>query len=118
MQVASSRAQLRAGASACRRVSRARVTVVKAAKTADGPRIAIVGVTGAVGQEFLTVSACQLLCQSVAATQAPNKCLSRLQVLQERNFPYSNIKMLASGRCAGAARWPVLAAAQVLTEAQ
>lgn len=29
--------------------------VVKAAKTADGPKIAIVGVTGAVGQEFLKV---------------------------------------------------------------
>lgn len=29
--------------------------VVKASKTADGPKIAIVGVTGAVGQEFLKV---------------------------------------------------------------
>lgn len=29
--------------------------VVRAAKTANGPSIAIVGVTGAVGQEFLTV---------------------------------------------------------------
>jgi hypothetical protein len=29
--------------------------VVQAKKTADGPSIAIVGVTGAVGQEFLTV---------------------------------------------------------------
>jgi aspartate-semialdehyde dehydrogenase len=29
---------------------------VQAAKTADGPSIAIVGVTGAVGQEFLRVS--------------------------------------------------------------
>jgi len=32
-----------------------KTVVVRAAKTADGPRIAIVGVTGAVGQEFLTV---------------------------------------------------------------
>jgi hypothetical protein len=30
---------------------------VNAAKTADGPRVAIAGVTGAVGQEFLEVSA-------------------------------------------------------------
>ena len=29
--------------------------VVRAAKTADGPKVAIVGVTGAVGQEFLRV---------------------------------------------------------------
>lgn len=39
-----------------RSVSRRNVChVVKAAKTADGPKIAIVGVTGAVGQEFLKV---------------------------------------------------------------
>jgi aspartate-semialdehyde dehydrogenase len=37
------------------RVSRAVQHVVRAAKTADGPKIAIVGVTGAVGQEFLRV---------------------------------------------------------------
>lgn len=37
------------------RFSRARVHVVKAAKKADGPSIAIVGITGAVGQEFLQV---------------------------------------------------------------
>ncbi|KAG2437349.1 hypothetical protein HXX76_006004 [Chlamydomonas incerta] len=53
-----------------------RVLVAKAAKTANGPRIAVVGITGAVGQEFLTV-------------------------LTERNFPYSSIKMLASARSAG-----------------
>jgi aspartate-semialdehyde dehydrogenase len=45
-------------------------------KTADGPSLAIVGVTGAVGQEFL-------------------------RVLKQRDFPYSNIKMLASARSAG-----------------
>jgi aspartate-semialdehyde dehydrogenase len=28
---------------------------VRAAKTADGPTLAIAGITGAVGQEFLTV---------------------------------------------------------------
>mmetsp|Transcript_5308 Transcript_5308/g.14791 ORF Transcript_5308/g.14791 Transcript_5308/m.14791 type:complete len:342 (+) Transcript_5308:194-1219(+) len=43
---------------------------------AAAPSVAIVGVTGAVGQEFL-------------------------KVLKERNFPYSNLKMLASARSAG-----------------
>jgi hypothetical protein len=38
------------------RVSRAVQHVVRAAKTTDGPKVAIVGVTGAVGQEFLRVS--------------------------------------------------------------
>ena len=41
-----------------------------------GPSIAVVGVTGAVGQEFLSV-------------------------LSDRNFPYRSIKMLASKRSAG-----------------
>lgn len=59
-----------------KRTSRLLVAPVRAAKTANGPTIAIVGITGAVGQEFLTV-------------------------LKERNFPYSNIKMLASARSAG-----------------
>eukprot|EP00241_Pyramimonas_parkeae_P004985 CAMPEP_0114248024 /NCGR_PEP_ID=MMETSP0058-20121206/13340_1 /TAXON_ID=36894 /ORGANISM="Pyramimonas parkeae, CCMP726" /LENGTH=377 /DNA_ID=CAMNT_0001361379 /DNA_START=100 /DNA_END=1233 /DNA_ORIENTATION=+ len=49
---------------------------IRAAKTSDGPRLAIAGVTGAVGQEFL-------------------------QVLVQRDFPYSSCKMLASGRSAG-----------------
>lgn len=42
----------------------------------DAPSLAVVGVTGAVGQEFLSV-------------------------LSDRNFPYSSIKMLASSRSAG-----------------
>jgi hypothetical protein len=37
------------------RASRGVQHVVRAAKVADGPRVAIVGVTGAVGQEFLRV---------------------------------------------------------------
>ncbi|BDA49946.1 Aspartate-semialdehyde dehydrogenase [Coccomyxa sp. Obi] len=49
---------------------------VQAAKTENGPSLAIVGVTGAVGQEFL-------------------------RVLKERDFPYSNLKLLASARSAG-----------------
>jgi aspartate-semialdehyde dehydrogenase len=58
------------------RCRRSTVPAIRAAKTADGPRLAIVGITGAVGQEFLTV-------------------------LKERNFPYSEIKLLASARSAG-----------------
>uniref|UniRef100_A0A7C8ZT60 aspartate-semialdehyde dehydrogenase n=1 Tax=Opuntia streptacantha TaxID=393608 RepID=A0A7C8ZT60_OPUST len=42
----------------------------------DGPSVAVVGVTGAVGQEFLSV-------------------------LSDRDFPYRSIKMLASKRSAG-----------------
>ena len=42
-----------------------------AKKTEDGPRVCIAGVTGAVGQEFL-------------------------RVLKQRDFPYSEMKMLAS----------------------
>lgn len=49
---------------------------VCAGKTADGPKLVVAGITGAVGQEFL-------------------------RVLHERNFPYSDIKMLASKRSAG-----------------
>lgn len=44
--------------------------------TSDGPTVAIAGVTGAVGQEFL-------------------------DVLSERNFPYKTLKLLASRRSAG-----------------
>jgi len=60
-----------------RRQARRAVSVTtRAAKTPDGPVVGIVGVTGAVGQEFL-------------------------RVLKERDFPYSDIKMLASARSAG-----------------
>jgi hypothetical protein len=91
-------------AATSRRVGRARVCVVRAAKTADGPRIAVVGVTGAVGQEFLTVrrrpgrilASCV---QGVASAPGPHA-----QVLKERNFPYSSIKMLASARSVAAGR--------------
>ncbi|GJP52524.1 hypothetical protein CLOM_g11627 [Closterium sp. NIES-68] len=44
--------------------------------TENGPSVAVVGVTGAVGQEFL-------------------------QVLSQRDFPYSSLKLLASYRSAG-----------------
>ena len=55
---------------------KARAVAARAAKTPDGPRVAIVGVSGAVGMEFC-------------------------DVLAERNFPYSSMKMLASARSAG-----------------
>ena len=44
-----------AGRKAVRSGVSRKVVVVKGAKTANGPTIAIVGITGAVGQEFLTV---------------------------------------------------------------
>mmetsp|Transcript_314 Transcript_314/g.1167 ORF Transcript_314/g.1167 Transcript_314/m.1167 type:complete len:389 (+) Transcript_314:205-1371(+) len=50
--------------------------IIRAAKDSNGPRVAIAGVSGAVGQEFI-------------------------RVLTERNFPYSDVKMLASSRSAG-----------------
>jgi aspartate-semialdehyde dehydrogenase len=49
---------------------------VRMALREDAPSVAVVGVTGAVGQEFLSV-------------------------LSDRSFPYSSIKMLASKRSAG-----------------
>lgn len=51
-------------------------TSVRMALRDDGPAVAVVGVTGAVGQEFL-------------------------RVLSDRDFPYRSIKMLASRRSAG-----------------
>ena len=56
--------------------SRRNVVQTFAKKTPDGPRVCIAGVTGAVGQEFL-------------------------RVLKQRDFPYSEMKMLASSRSAG-----------------
>ena len=118
------------------RVSRAVPHVVRAAKTADGPKIAIVGVTGAVGQEFLRVSFNEQVIvmgpemhvtRSRSCTvdieigyihhtpfhASPHSTFHShlifhhprdhpsLQVLKERDFPYSDIKMLASARSAG-----------------
>jgi len=57
-----------------RRPTRASLNV-RAEKDSNGPRVAIAGISGAVGQEFL-------------------------RVLTERNFPYSDVKMLASSRFA------------------
>ncbi|CAN6454367.1 unnamed protein product [Victoria cruziana] len=56
--------------------TRARRSFVRMGLREDGPSLAVVGVTGAVGQEFL-------------------------QVLSDRDFPYRSISMLASKRSAG-----------------
>lgn len=53
-----------------------RSLAVRMGYTEDGPSVAVVGVTGAVGQEFLSV-------------------------LKDRDFPYRSITMLASKRSAG-----------------
>lgn len=58
------------------RVGRSPAATVRMALREDGPSLAVVGVTGAVGQEFL-------------------------RVLSDRDFPYSSIRMLASRRSAG-----------------
>lgn len=101
-----------------------RSLTVRASKTETGPVIAIAGVTGAVGQEFLRVSlpsglgrwwGCSLGMHAHGQTdvshdptpgpglkallQAAPPSPVAMQVLHERNFPYSDIKMLASKRC-------------------
>jgi hypothetical protein len=53
------------------RHNRARTVSVSAAKTPGGPRLAIVGVTGAVGQEFLQASFCAR-CIAAAAVMRPS----------------------------------------------
>ncbi|XP_073005675.1 uncharacterized protein [Typha latifolia] len=58
------------------RPRRSPATSIRMALREDGPSVAVVGVTGAVGQEFLSV-------------------------LSDRDFPYCSIKMLASRRSAG-----------------
>jgi len=73
------RGSVQFGAAAPARQRRARSaagTRVSAKLTKDGPVVAIVGITGAVGQEFLNV-------------------------ISQRNFPYSDLRFLASARSAG-----------------
>mmetsp|Transcript_1749 Transcript_1749/g.3012 ORF Transcript_1749/g.3012 Transcript_1749/m.3012 type:complete len:393 (-) Transcript_1749:254-1432(-) len=65
-----------ARAAPARLASRRGPLQVSAKKTEGGPIVAIAGVTGAVGQEFLTV-------------------------LSQRDFPYGEMKMLSSARSAG-----------------
>jgi aspartate-semialdehyde dehydrogenase len=56
--------------------SRRRPSTVRMALREDGPSVAIVGATGAVGQEFL-------------------------RVITDRDFPYRSLRLLASERSAG-----------------
>jgi hypothetical protein len=56
------------GAGPCRRNLPRRAQLAVYAKTADGPSVAIVGVTGAVGQEFLRVRIRELRCKLDAST--------------------------------------------------
>ncbi|XP_029124195.1 uncharacterized protein [Elaeis guineensis] len=62
--------------SAARRRNAAAPATVRMALREDGPSLAVVGVTGAVGQEFL-------------------------RVLSDRDFPYRSLRLLASRRSAG-----------------
>lgn len=82
--------------------ARARDMSVRASKTESGPSVAIAGVTGAVGQEFLRVCCGGMVgwCTSTVYRHSSRLVLIwASQVLNERQFPYSKIKMLASKRC-------------------
>lgn len=72
--------------------------MVQAKKTADGPSIAVVGVTGAVGQEFLQVRGRGLFWLLLHRAWASFIQFMASQVLKERNFPYKSMKLLASAR--------------------
>lgn len=62
--------------------------IVRAAKVADGPKIAIVGVTGAVGQEFLRVRI--LFCYFVDVFQEGKRRL-RAHGIRHRDVPLYGI---------------------------
>jgi hypothetical protein len=59
------------------RIAPAQRRVAAAAKTSDGPRLAIVGVTGAVGQEFLRVRRLGVGPAKIYATSVPHGAPSR-----------------------------------------
>jgi aspartate-semialdehyde dehydrogenase len=156
MQALSSKSSLRGAAPLAAprpraaRAARAAPGPVRAAKTADGPVVSIVGVTGAVGQEFLRVRpprhhrpspARRTSRRSRRCLPLPELPISQIapgdlrpaaspilllpppppptrrspprrpppphttppppQVLKERDFPYSDIRMLASSRSKG-----------------
>lgn len=62
--------------------------VVRAAKVADGPKLAIVGVTGAVGQEFLRV---RILCCYFVDVFHEDKRRLRAHSIRHRDFPLYGI---------------------------
>ncbi|XP_077220459.1 semialdehyde dehydrogenase family protein [Tasmannia lanceolata] len=74
--VAAHQSFLAAPATGIRTRSRTRSSGARMSLKEDGPSLAVVGVTGAVGQEFL-------------------------RVISDRDFPYRSIRMLASKRSAG-----------------
>ena len=86
-----------------RRPTRASLNV-RAEKDSNGPRVAIAGISGAVGQEFLRVSKISrpafLILDPYCLFGLNAWTLPPMQVLTERNFPYSDVKMLASSRFA------------------
>lgn len=55
------------------RVSRQQRVAVQARKTANGPSIAVVGVTGAVGQEFLQVGQVDVAARNTSKSSSKNK---------------------------------------------
>lgn len=90
-----------AAAAPVRAHGRSRRLNVSAKQTATGPTVAIVGITGAVGQEFLSVSHWlrRDVC-SFARRRSELTGLLILQVISQRNFPYKDLRFLASARCA------------------
>jgi hypothetical protein len=91
-------------AAPCGSAGRSSRLAVAAKLTKDGPHVCIVGTTGAVGQEFLSVreagaAAGIPVCQGSppAASHAAGP-----QVIAGRNFPYSKLTLLGSSRCAPA----------------
>lgn len=97
MQALHSRSRLQARPAVRARVSRQQRVIVQAKKTADGPSIAVVGVTGAVGQEFLQVSQAD-----VAALITDEQRNALMQLLysigaQGKGFPLQEHQ--AAGQC-------------------
>lgn len=78
---------------------------VSAKLTPTGPTVAIVGITGAVGQEFLSVSSRSRLLPGPRQGGWTHRALAS-QVISQRNFPYKDLKFLASARCGALSLMP------------
>jgi hypothetical protein len=110
-------AGLRAGVRAAPAGARRAPLQVAAKLTKDGPHLCIVGTTGAVGQEFLSVRChtaaavvAHLPARGLAAVSpelpADHAAAAAAQVISGRNFPYSKLTLLGSSRCAPRAGSP------------
>ena len=66
---------------------RRRSLKVQAAKTADGPSLAIVGVTGAVGQEFLRVSRSHGARNAAVCTHLKPYCIRKRDICTDQKSP-------------------------------